>query len=60
MGRNADQGASIETAIHFLLKIQSEGWVLESMEYLIDHSRPRPEGPRLPVEAALIIRLAPH
>lgn len=55
--KRIDSEDTVDTAVHFLHRLQAEGWGVASIVCEIDHA---PAGKhRLPVEAAVTITLIP-
>ena len=50
---------TVESAVHFLMKLAADGWGIKSVEYEIEHGKVAKSANRLPVEATLKIRLIP-
>ena len=57
--RRIDAPDTIDFAIHYLLKLQSEGWGLAELEHEIDYGKPGKKTVHVPVGAVLKIRLIP-
>lgn len=57
--KRLDAQDTVETAIHFLSKLQSEGWSLDHLEQFIEYATLSKKGVRTPVEAVVKITLRP-
>ncbi len=57
--RRLDARDTVDTVIHQLHKLQSEGWCLEACETVIGYAQPGKKSVRLPTHTTLIIRLRP-
>lgn len=54
--------STLDPVIHFLLKLQAEGWCLESFEKRIDYEtlpKGQKKGVQMPMGAMITIRLTP-
>ena len=51
---------TVETATHFLHRLQAEGWVLDSLEHHLEYAELSKKGPFLPVGAEVVIHLIPR
>ena len=60
MSKRMDGPDTVDLAIHWLTKLQSEGWALADLEHHIDHVPVGKGGRKLPVKATLTIRLVPQ
>ena len=57
MPRRTDAADTIDPAVHFLHRLQAEGWGVASIRCEFDHA---PIGKhRLPVEATVTVKLVP-
>jgi hypothetical protein len=45
--------------IHFLSRLQSEGWGVAQMTHEVIYGTPGKSGPKLPIEATVTVRLVP-
>lgn len=59
MGKRMDPQDTIDTATHFLHRLQAEGWALSDLEHSIEYAGVSPKGVRLPVSASVSIKLIP-
>lgn len=59
MPKRIDAADTVELALHWLTKLQAEGWALAELEHHIDHVPTGKGGRKLPVQATLTIRLTP-
>lgn len=50
---------TVESAVHFLMKLAADGWGIKSVEYEIEHGKATKNATRMPVGATLKIRLIP-
>jgi hypothetical protein len=58
--KKIDVGDTIDSATHYLHKLQSEGWTLQKMDHELEYSQSRKDGPKLLVASKVIIRLIPR
>jgi hypothetical protein len=54
-----DAPDTIDAAIHYLSKLQSEGWGLARIEHSVDYASATKKGKQLPVGATVTIELVP-
>lgn len=59
MKHRLDSADTIDLAIHWLTKLQHEGWALQSLDHRIEYAAPGKHGRNLPYEAVLTVRLVP-
>lgn len=59
MPKRIDAADTIDTATHFLHRLQAEGWALDELEHSIEYSLPNQKGVRMPIAAVVNIRLVP-
>jgi len=57
--RRMDAPDTIDAAIHYLSKLQSEGWGLARIEHSVDYASATKKGKQLPVGATVTIELVP-
>ena len=57
--KRMDAPDTVDLALHWLAKLQSEGWGVERVETDIDYGRASKHGIKLPISAMLTIRLSP-
>jgi hypothetical protein len=50
---------TIDTATHFLHRLQADGWALEGLEQEIEYAQARPGGPKLVIGSVVTIKLIP-
>lgn len=55
-----DSPDTVESAVHFLMKLAAEGWGVKGVKWSIEHGKPSKNGRRLPVGATLEVRLIPE
>jgi hypothetical protein len=55
-----DMPDTVDQAIHFLQKLQAEGWGLKKVEFDIDYGKAHHKGVKMPVSATLEIKLLPQ
>ena len=58
-GKRYESADTLETALHLLHKLQSEGLVLEDLEWKVKYSKASRKGPKIPTGAVVTIRLTP-
>ena len=58
--RRLDAIDTIDTATHLLHRLQSEGWVLDSIEHHLEYTELSKKGPFLPIGAEVTIHLIPR
>lgn len=51
---------TVESAVHFLMKLAAEGWGVKAVKWNIEHGKPNKAGRCLPVGATLEVRLIPE
>jgi hypothetical protein len=59
MVKRIDTADTIDPVIGLLLRLQAEGWGLETVEHSIDYGRPGDKARRIPVAATVTVRLTP-
>ena len=57
--RRMDAPDTIDSAIHYLSKLQSEGWAIVRIEHMIDYESTGKKSRKLPVSATLTVELIP-
>lgn len=60
MGKRADAPDTVDLPIHYLAKLQAEGWVVAAVEHTIDYGEVARHGRRLPIGATLVVHLVPQ
>lgn len=58
--RRMESPETIDVALHWLMKLQSEGWALAGIEYTIAYLPATKHSHRTPSGATLIARLVPQ
>jgi len=58
VAKRVDAADTVDPVIHFLHRLQAEGWGVRSMTHEVDYERVG-NGARLPVEATVLIKLEP-
>jgi hypothetical protein len=58
--KKIDAGDTIDSATHYLHKLQSEGWTLQHLDHELEYAKSRNGGPKLLVASKVIIRLIPR
>ncbi len=58
MAKRTDPPDTVDLAIHWLLKLQAEGWSLESLTHTIEYGEVGKH--RLPYSAILTVTLTPR
>lgn len=59
LGKRIDSSDTIDEATHYLHRLQSAGWGLQSIEHEIEYGSASPKSPKLPIRATVTIRLIP-
>jgi hypothetical protein len=54
-----DAPDTLDSAIHLLAKLQSEGWCLKRLDQVVDFERLDKKAPRIPVGTTITIKLIP-
>jgi hypothetical protein len=59
MPKRIDGADTVDTATHFLHRLQAEGWVLDELEHFVEYSSPTAKGQKMPISATVTVRLSP-
>lgn len=54
-----DSSDTVDTATHFLHRLQSEGWAVKRLEHDIEYGQSTRNGPRKVIRAVVIVELIP-
>jgi len=60
MAKKVETGDTIDSATHYLHKLQSEGWTLSELSHELEYAKARKDGPKLLIGSTLIIKLVPR
>jgi len=58
--KQVDPGDTIDTATHYLHKLQAEGWTLETLNHELEYGQSRKSGPKLLIASVVTVRLIPR
>lgn len=59
MGKRLSAEETVDPVIHFLSRLQSEGWGVAQMTHEVIYGTPGKSGLKLPIEATVTVRLVP-
>lgn len=60
MAKKVDVGDTIDSATHYLHKLQAEGWTLAELSHELEYAKTRKDGPKLLIGSTLKIKLVPR
>jgi hypothetical protein len=60
VAKQVDAGDTIDSATHYLHKLQAEGWTLETLNHTLEYGQSRKHGPKLLIASVVTVRLIPR
>ena len=54
-----DSSDTVDTATHLLHRLQSEGWMVEGLEWDVESGKSSKDGPRKVIRAVVVVKLVP-